>query len=151
MNAARARRRDMPTCEEGAAFVEEIKRDLYVKKGRLYWRKRGVDRFEGARFPQRACAIFNGTNADKLAGKRDKRLGKSAPLYVRLGKRLWPVDALIRAIETGAAPSSRPRGPRPGSASTTSPCSRTNTIRSGSTRRGGIATRHGSPSFSTAW
>ena len=104
MNAARARLRAMPTHEEGAAFVEEIKRDLYVKKGRLYWRKRGVDRFEGARFPQRACAIFNGANADKLAGKRDKRLGKSAPLYVRLGKRLWPVDALIRAIETGAAP-----------------------------------------------
>ena len=104
MNApAIARKRDMPTAEDGAAFVEEVRRDFFIKKGKLHWRKRDVSRFD-AKFPERAAAIWNSRFGNKPAGKRDKRMGKDGALFVRLGTRSWPVEKLVRALETGVAP-----------------------------------------------
>ena len=104
MNApAIARKRDMPTAEDGAAFVEEVRRDFFIKKGKLHWRKRDVSRFD-AKFPERAAAIWNSRFGNKPAGKRDKRTGKDGALFVRLGTRSWPVEKLVRALETGVAP-----------------------------------------------
>ncbi|HEY1863166.1 MAG TPA: hypothetical protein VGG77_05630, partial [Roseiarcus sp.] len=99
-----------PTAEAQDYFVERLRRDFYVKRGKLFWRKRDVERFEG-RFPARACAIFNTRFGDKPAGlpRKGERDGRS----VRLGAREWPVETLIQALETGLLPNGLPQDGNP--------------------------------------
>jgi hypothetical protein len=102
MSDAANRLREAPRPEDGEAFVEFLRRDFFLKKGDLYWRKRDASRFE-AKFPKRAAAIFNARFGGKPAGKpADKRKGGSR--FVRLGARDWPVETLVRIIETGKMP-----------------------------------------------
>ena len=98
-------RHDAPRPEDGEAFVEYVRREFYIKKGDLYWRKREASRYVGSRFPERAAAQFNGRFGGKPAGKPfGKGKSKAGPRFVRLGARDWPVETLVRIVETGVMP-----------------------------------------------
>ena len=91
--------RHAPSPADGEAFIEALRRDFVVKKGDLYWRKRDVSRYQDSRFPARACAQSNGRFGNKRAG-----LCKDGERRVKLDGREWPVETLIRIMETGAMP-----------------------------------------------
>jgi hypothetical protein len=88
-------------------MIARLRRDFYLRKGDVWWRKRAVDRFE-ARFPGRAMKIWNARFADQPVGTMDK--GRRG---AKIDGRFWPIADLIGAVESGIRPNEIARNGNP--------------------------------------
>jgi hypothetical protein len=89
-------------------LVARLRRDLYVRKGDVRWRKRAIDRFSDSRFPHRAMAIFNAKFGDKAVdAKNHGRRG------AKIDGRIWLIPDLIHALEDGVLPNEIPQDGNP--------------------------------------
>jgi hypothetical protein len=91
----------------GDGLIERLRRDFYVKKGDVFWRKRAVDRFQGPH-PEASMKSWNAQHAGKPAGK----LKRGRRIVIVDGK-TWSVADLVRAVDTGVLPVRVPCGGNP--------------------------------------